>query len=241
MKRFLAISAKLVLLVMLSIFVLSACNKDDADSVYVLDRDTSYALGMFMSSFMTSQLGLPVLQYDYDAFRDGFKAFNEANETRFSMDDAMDLIMALIEEIDARENEDLWAIGQQNIIDSAIFLEENGGRPEVTTTASGLQYEVLSPGFGNSPGPSDYVRVHYEGMLLDGSVFDSSYMWGEPVEFSLEWVIPGWSEGLQLMNVGSSYRLYIPFDLAYGAEGGGPIPPFSTLIFDVELLEIILD
>ena len=132
-------------------------------------------------------------------------------------------------------------MGQQNIIDSAIFLEENERRPEVMTTASGLQYEIISSGYGNSPGPGDYVRVHYDGMLLDGSVFDSSHWYGEPIEFNLDWVIPGWSEGLQLMNVGSSYRLYIPYDLAYGAEGGGPIPPYSTLIFDVELLEIIVE
>ena len=238
MKRFLAISAKMVLVVMLSIFVISACDREAAGSIYVLDRDTSYALGMFMSSFMTSQLGLPILQYDYNAFRDGFKAFNEANETRFSMDEAMDLIMILIEQIDAQENEDLWAQGQQNIIDGAIFLEENGMRPEVITTASGLQYEVLFQGDGARPGPEDNVRVHYEGYLLDGYVFDSSHWYGEPIEFNLSWVISGWSEGLQLMSVGSTYRLYIPFDLAYGSEGGGPIPPFSTLIFDVELLDI---
>lgn len=119
------------------------------------------------------------------------------------------------------------------------FLEENGQRPEVTTTASGLQYEVLQEGEGKKPsGPSAKVTVHYEGRLLNGNVFDSSYKRNQPISFGLNQVISGWTEGVQLMPTGSKYRFFIPSELGYGSRGaGGAIPPNATLIFDVELLE----
>ena len=119
------------------------------------------------------------------------------------------------------------------------YLDENAKREEVSTTASGLQYEVLVPAEGPKPLATDEVKVHYTGTLLDGTVFDSSVERGEPVTFPLNRVIPGWTEGVQLMSVGSKYKFYIPYALGYGEQGaGGSIPPFSTLIFEVELLEI---
>lgn len=119
------------------------------------------------------------------------------------------------------------------------FLEDNGKRPEVKTTASGLQYEVLTEGEGAKPsGPSSRVTVHYEGRLINGNVFDSSYRRNQPATFGLNQVISGWTEGVQLMNEGSKYRFFIPADLGYGARGAGSIPPHSTLIFDVELLAV---
>lgn len=119
------------------------------------------------------------------------------------------------------------------------FLAENAKRPEVKTTASGLQYEVIEATLGQKPSATDKVRVHYEGTLIDGTVFDSSYKRGESISFPLNGVIKGWTEGLQLMSVGSKYKLYIPYDLAYGAQGaGGSIPPYAALIFTVELLGI---
>ena len=119
------------------------------------------------------------------------------------------------------------------------FLAENAKRPEVKTTESGLQYEVITEGKGNKPAATDVVKVHYKGTLIDGTVFDSSYDRGEPAEFPLNGVIKGWTEGLQLMSVGSKYKLYIPYQLGYGERGaGGTIQPYSALIFDVELLEI---
>lgn len=119
------------------------------------------------------------------------------------------------------------------------FLAENAKRPEVKTTASGLQYEVIEATLGQKPSSTDKVRVHYEGTLIDGTVFDSSYKRGESISFPLNGVIKGWTEGLQLMSVGSKYKLYIPYDLAYGAQGaGGSIPPYAALIFTVELLGI---
>ncbi len=119
------------------------------------------------------------------------------------------------------------------------FLAENAKRPEVKTTASGLQYEVLESTLGQKPKASDTVRVHYEGSLIDGTVFDSSYKRGESISFPLNGVIKGWTEGLQLMSVGSKYKLYIPYQLGYGAAGAGAsIPPYAALIFTVELLGI---
>lgn len=126
----------------------------------------------------------------------------------------------------------------QNKADAAEFLAENAKRDEVTVTESGLQYEVLRPAEGPKPGPEDTVSVHYRGTLLDGKQFDSSYDRGQPATFPVGGVIPGWVEGLQLMSVGSKYKLYIPPELAYGERGNRGIEPNSALIFEVELLEI---
>jgi len=119
------------------------------------------------------------------------------------------------------------------------FLAENKTKAGVVTLPSGLQYQVLKEGTGAKPTPTDKVKCHYEGKLIDGSVFESSYQRGEPIEFSVTGVIRGWTEALQLMTVGSKWRLFIPSDLAYGDQGNGAIKPGSTLIFDVELLDIV--
>lgn len=119
------------------------------------------------------------------------------------------------------------------------FLAENAKREGVKVTETGLQYEVLTPALGIKPTPTDTVTCHYEGRLIDGTVFDSSYRRGEPASFPLQGVIRGWTEGLQLMSIGSKFRFFIPFELAYGAQGaGGSIPPYAALVFDVELLGI---
>ena len=119
------------------------------------------------------------------------------------------------------------------------FLAENAKREGVKTTASGLQYEVLEATLGQKPKATDSVRVHYEGTLIDGTVFDSSYKRGESIAFPLNGVIKGWTEGLQLMSVGSKYKFFIPYQLAYGERGAGAsIPPYAALIFTVELLGI---
>lgn len=119
------------------------------------------------------------------------------------------------------------------------FLTENAKREGVTRLASGLQYEVLIAGDGATPTADDQVRTHYHGTLIDGTVFDSSYQRGQPAEFPVGGVIAGWTEALQLMSVGSKWRLYVPSELAYGAQGVGSIPPHSVLVFDVELLAVL--
>jgi len=119
------------------------------------------------------------------------------------------------------------------------FLAKNAERDGVTTLPSGLQYEVLTAGEGAKPSAEDHVRTHYHGTLIDGTVFDSSYQRGQPAEFPVGGVIAGWTEALQLMPAGSKWRLYVPSELAYGAQGVGSIPPHSVLVFDVELLDVL--
>ncbi|MEG0244108.1 MAG: FKBP-type peptidyl-prolyl cis-trans isomerase [Pseudomonas sp.] len=119
------------------------------------------------------------------------------------------------------------------------FLAENAKREGITTLASGLQFEVLTAGAGAKPTRESNVRTHYHGTLIDGTVFDSSYDRGQPAEFPVGGVIAGWTEALQLMNAGSKWRLYVPSELAYGAQGVGSIPPHSVLVFDVELLDVL--
>ena len=128
---------------------------------------------------------------------------------------------------------------KEKIEEGEKFLAENAKRKEVKTTASGLQYEVITEGTGDKPAATNTVKVHYKGTTIAGKVFDSSYDRGTPAEFPLNRVIAGWTEGLQLMSVGSKYKFYIPYNLAYGERGAGQdIKPFETLIFEVELLEI---
>ncbi len=129
---------------------------------------------------------------------------------------------------------------EENKATGIAFLAENGKKPGITTTASGLQYEVIKEGTGASPSASDKVEVHYKGTTIDGKEFDSSYKRGETITFPLNRVIAGWTEGLQLMKEGATYRLFIPSELAYGARGaGGAIGPNETLIFEVELVKVI--
>jgi FKBP-type peptidyl-prolyl cis-trans isomerase FkpA len=227
---------RIVFTLLLSTSVLFACSaggksekKSQPDGANpVADADTSYAFGVALGSDF-KQAGL---HFDYDALIQGFKDSLEGNETRITMEEAIPLIQTAMRDAMARQTEE----NKQKGVD---FLSENGKKPGIMTTSSGLQYELITSGTGVKPQPTDTVSVHYEGTLLDGTVFDSSYERNEPAEFPLDQVIPGWTEGLQLMDVGSSYRLFIPSDLAYGEQGAGNfIPPNSTLIFKVELLEI---
>lgn len=130
-------------------------------------------------------------------------------------------------------------LAERNLAEGQAFLAENAEREVVTTTDSGLQYEVLESGDGESPGPSHHVEVHYEGTLVDGTVFDSSLERGQPLSFRVDQVIEGWQEALQLMSVGDTWMLFIPPELGYGAQGQGPIGPNETLIFRVELLDVM--
>lgn len=141
--------------------------------------------------------------------------------------------------IQAKQAAEQAAKADANLKEGADFLAANKDKPNVKTTESGLQYQVIRQGSGAKPAATDQVRVHYKGTLLDGTVFDSSYDRGQPAEFGLNQVIPGWSEGVALMPVGSKYQFWIPANLAYGEAGGGPIGPNAMLTFEVELLDIV--
>jgi FKBP-type peptidyl-prolyl cis-trans isomerase FklB len=138
-----------------------------------------------------------------------------------------------------RQAEQMKAMYGKNIDDGEKFLAENKKRDGVQETASGLQYEVITMGTGAKPGAQDVVKVHYTGMLMDNTKFDSSVDRGEPAEFGVNQVIQGWQEGIQLMPEGSRFKFYIPYELGYGEQGTGPIPPYATLVFEVELIEIV--
>ncbi len=154
---------------------------------------------------------------------------------------AQQVMQAFSQRMQAKQQAEAEAKGKQNLTVETAFLAENGNKPGVVTTASGLQYQVLTAGTGAKPKADAFVRVHYAGTLLDGTKFDSSYDRNEPTEFGVGQVIPGWVEGLQLMPVGSKYKFWIPAKLAYGAQGtpGGPIGPNAMLVFEVELLAIL--
>ena len=237
MKKFSVLCVKTILVLLLCTVFLFACKKEGDASLEKLDKDTSYAFGMFMAGQL-AQFGFTELNYDYQAVMEGFKAFNEATETRMTWDQAIDKLNIIYMELQSRNNEQMWLEGEKNREDGEAYMAENGRRSGVITTSSGLQYEVLSEGRGDRPRSSDIVQVHYEGTLIDGTVFDSSYMRGEPIEFPLDRVIPGWTEGVQLMRVGSTYNFVIPPELGYGPGGAGTIPPNATLLFRVELLSI---
>ena len=239
MKKISVFSVKAVLVLFLAIALLAGCKKKDVASGDALDKDTSYAFGMYMANIMGGQMGLYDVRFDYNAFMEGFKAFLEAKETRLTPEQAMEKISAAVNQMQARSNELMAAEGEKHKAEGEAYLAENGRKSGVITTSSGLQYEVLLQGTGEKPGVSDEVRVHYEGSLIDGTVFDSSYQSGSPIEFNLSYVIPGWTEGVQLMNEGSTFRFVIPSDLAYGPSGAGPIPPNSTLVFQVELISVL--
>ena len=173
-----------------------------------------------------------------------------ANDRKALLNDAqvMELKQAFGQKMQAKQQEEMAkkqaemaAQGVKNIEREKTFLAANGKKPGVVTTASGLQYQVITQGAGPKPKASDAVSVNYAGTLLDGTEFDSSYKRNEPTKFPLNAVVPGWSEALQLMPVGSKYKLWIPAKLGYGETGtpGGPIAPNSTLVFEVELNEIV--
>ena len=237
MKKFFALSVKTVL-IFVCLVLFSVCNRRDTSEANVLDKDTSYAMGMFMANMM-AEIGFHSLDYDYDAFRDGFKAFNEAGETRISWEQAIDRLNLLVMQLQSQASDEFYLEEERNRVEGDAYLAQNRARSGVITTSSGLQYEIINQGSGQRPGPEDDVLAHYIGTFINGEVFDSSHVRGEPAEFNLSWVIPGWTEGLQLMNEGSTFRFVVPSNLAYGPEGRGPIPPGATLIFTVELISIL--
>ncbi|MBO1254540.1 FKBP-type peptidyl-prolyl cis-trans isomerase [Alteromonas sp. 5E99-2] len=198
-----------------------------------VETQASYGIGFQMGEQLKSN---PFDGLALDAVLEGLKDAFEGTESKVSNDDLRNSFNAIHERMQAAKTEQF----QEAIQAGEAFLAENAKKDGITTTESGLQYEVITEGSGEKPTGSSTVRTHYHGTLVSGDVFDSSYDRGEPAEFPVNGVIKGWTEALQLMPVGSKWRLYVPHDLAYGEQGaGGAIQPYSTLIFDVELLDII--
>jgi FKBP-type peptidyl-prolyl cis-trans isomerase FklB len=198
-----------------------------------LEQHASYGIGLQMGQQLADN---PFDGLDIAAVAAGLAAAFYGDEPEVSEDQ----IRAAFEVIGARMQEAQASQAKLAAGAGEAFLAENANKAGVIVTASGLQYEVLVQGDGEKPTRASTVRTHYHGTLIDGTVFDSSYNRGQPAEFPVGGVIAGWTEALQLMPVGSKYRLYIPHELAYGERGaGGSIAPFSALVFDVELLAIV--
>jgi FKBP-type peptidyl-prolyl cis-trans isomerase len=213
----------------MALTVYAAAIRDDVNIAGEKTR-TSYAFGMTVGEEL-KQAGI---ELHYSSFMEGLKsAMEEGQTTLMEREEALEIVQDAFESAFRRRSAELQIMEE-------LFLAGNAARTGITTTASGLQYETIEEGNGPRPVAGDTVLVHYTGAFTDGSVFDSSYDRGEPEEIPLGMVIPGWTEGLQLMNVGGKYRMYIPSSLAYGEFGAGQvIPPYATLVFTIDLLEIM--
>lgn len=199
-------------------------------------------VGTLIGSYMVGPSLSPIKdEIELPVFLQGLRAALSGGTPALSQDEARTVLTAFGQRMQTKMQAQASAAGEKNRAEGAAFLAKNKETKGVFTTPSGLQYMVLRQGAGQRPKPSSRVKVNYEGKLLDGTVFDSSYERGEPVDFGLNQVIPGWTEGVAMMPVGGKYRFWIPGDLAYGAKGtpGGPIGPNATLVFDVELLDIL--
>lgn len=190
----------------------------------------SYAIGLGIGQNL---LGMGAKNIVVEDFAQAIKDVMDGNKTAITHEEAREIVNKYFEEMQSK-------MSAAAIEQGAKFLEENGKKEGVVTLPSGLQYEIITEGTGGKATATDQVKCHYEGKFLDGTVFDSSYQRNQPATFGVNQVIPGWVEALQLMPAGSKWRLYIPSDLAYGAQGAGDaIPPHSTLVFDVELLDVL--
>ena len=195
----------------------------------------SYALAMNMSAHL---LKMPI-NLDREIVIEAVTALLRGNQPEMSQEDYQQTMQKFQATMEEKANVEAQKAASENSEKGKAYLAENAKKDGVKVTASGLQYEVIKEGTGKKPAATDTVSVHYEGTLINGQVFDSSIRRGQPVEFPLNRVIPGWTEGVQLMSVGSKYRFVIPSNLAYGEHGaGGAIGPNETLIFEVELLDI---
>lgn len=231
MKRTLIAAA---LLASLPALGLAADKKAPAPAFAREDAKAAYSIG-FISGKSHSQL---IESFDVNAYVDGFRDAFAKKEPRLTEEEMKTTLDAFRNRLQMAAVEKANRAAIENKAKSVAYLASNGKKAGVTTTASGLQYEVLKQGTGAMPKPTDMVKVHYHGTLIDGSVFDSSVDRGEPAVFQLDQVIPGWTEGLQLMKTGGKYRFTLPPELAYGEQGAGPIAANAVLVFDVELLGI---
>ncbi|MFC6670837.1 FKBP-type peptidyl-prolyl cis-trans isomerase [Marinobacterium aestuariivivens] len=206
-----------------------------ADDLDTEDKKLSYSLGLILGD----KLKQDIETLDVEAFSQGVETIYKGEEPQLDQEQVAQIMQAFQMKKMEEQRQQFAELAQANLDKGQAYQADNGKKDGVTTTESGLQYEVLEGGQGESPTAEDTVKVHYKGQLVDGTEFDSSYARGEPVSFPLNGVIPGWTEGLQLMKEGGKARLVIPADLAYGPGGmGNAIGPNETLVFEVELLEV---
>lgn len=200
-----------------------------AETTLTTDKDKfSYSLGMMIGERVLKQYG----EIDYEILLQGIIAQHQGKDTLMDISEAGRLLSESQQKMNEQQFADVKSKGE-------AYLASNAKLEGVTVTESGLQYSVITEADGAKPKATDTVTVHYRGTLLDGTEFDSSYSRGEPATFGLNQVIPGWTEGVQLMNIGNKFKFVIPYQLAYGERGAGAsIGPFETLIFEVELLKI---
>ena len=196
----------------------------------------SYALGIGIGSQLA---GMGAKELNIDDFAQAIKDVISGSELKVDNAEAQTLVQNFFQEQEAKQQAEAAEAGKVAKAAGEAFLAENGKKEGVVTLPSGLQYQVLKEGNGKKPSATDQVVCHYEGTLIDGTVFDSSYKRNQPATFGLNQVIAGWTEGVQLMQEGAKYRFFIPYNLAYGERGAGAqIPPFAALVFDVELIEV---
>lgn len=218
--------------------VLAACQSNNSSKTVTLTNENdsaSYALGVLIGQNNKQNLDASpgTKDLNVEILINAFEKQMRGEESQMDAAQSNALIQSFFEKVSTRE-------ATKNSEEGKAFLETNKAREGVTTTASGLQYEILKAGDGEKPAADQSVKCHYHGTLIDGTVFDSSVDRGEPATFNVGQVIPGWTEALQLMPVGSKWKLFIPGELAYGERGAGKdIGPNETLIFEVELLEIV--
>lgn len=233
------INKKLVMIGLMASAALVAGCKEDAKKkepakLDTLEQKVSYLIGQSIGKNI-QQMDVAI---DNDILLSAIADVKAGTPSRISEEDSAKIQQEFQELMKKKAEEKQKKLSETNTAEGVKFLAENKAKEGVQTTASGLQYKIITAGTGVKPKATDSVKVHYSGKLLNGEVFDSSIARGEPVEFPVNGVIPGWVEALQLMPQGSKWEVYIPADLAYGATGNQKIPPASTLIFEVELLEV---
>lgn len=225
-------------IIAISVLFVSCDNKGKADLKTNMDT-VAYVIGANIGNNLKQNLLRDSLEFDVAALAQGFRdALDGLDSAMFTETEKQDILMAFQKELQQKQMEKATQAAQPNKEAGMKWLEENKKNPGIIQTPSGLQYKVVKEGNGKTPGANDNVTVHYEGKLIDGTKFDSSYDRKEPISFAVSGVIPGWTEGLQLMKEGGTYELFIPSDLAYGDQGTQGIPGGSTLIFKVELIKV---
>ena len=220
---------------LLACLLLAACTAE-ADKLSSVEDRASYSFGVDIVNNLKTQ----GVELNTDAFVQGIRDAAAGKDPVLTLEERNQAKLEYQSQLQQRLLAEQQAIGEKNLEAGKAFLKANAKKPGVMTTGSGLQYKVIKQGKGKTPTAYSTVVTHYRGTLIDGTEFDSSYSRNEPTEFPVNGVIAGWTEALQLMNVGSKWKLFIPHELAYGAQGaGGAIGPYQALVFEIELLEIL--